>query len=563
MSDVTFLVGETKFHLHKTILAARNDYFRAMLFGGLAETAKEVITIGDTTAEGFQQIVHFLYAGKIDVLLLDKDLVLEILCLSHRYGIDELVRLVSRFLKSTLHLRDVSRIYNHANMFDLEELVATTCEFMDRNAKAVLASDDFLHLSASALVDLVERNSFCADEMAIFTAVSNWCNFNNVEGDAASKILRCVRLPLIGMKVLLNKVRPLGLASPDLIMDAISLKVESRDMDLPHRGFIYPERNVATMTEGARVVEGECANFLLDDKQPADYTLDKGFCRHMISETHDSEKSITIKLNQQTIINNIKLLLWDKDERAYSYYIDVSVDGKDYVRLIDYSAYHCRSWQNLYFEQRVVRFIRIVGTQNTANNVFHLVTVEAYYRDEIVATDKNGIIVPTENVACVKAGATVVEGVSRTRDTLISGQLGEYDWEQGYTCHQLGVGSIVVQLAQPYVLTSMRLLLWDCDDRSYTFDVSVSNDRKNWKLVVRRDELSRSWQYMEFESQTVVYFQIVGTHNTANEVFHAVHFESPAQPETESLRPSREHHHHHHRPPSDHAANESFESDEQ
>ena len=65
------------------------------------------------------------------------------------------------------------------------------------------------------------------------------------------------------------------------------------------------------------------------------------------------------------------------------------------------------------------------------------------------------------------------------------------------------------------------------------------------------------------KSQTVVYFQIVGTHNTANEVFHAVHFESPAQPETESLRPSREHHNHHHRPPSDHAANESFESDEQ
>ena len=71
--------------------------------------------------------------------------------------------------------------------------------------------------------------------------------------------------------------------------------------------------------------------------------------------------------------------------------------------------------------------------------------------------------------------------------------------KKGYTCHQLGVGSIVVQLAQPYVLSSMRLLLWDCDDRSYTFDVSVSNDRKNWKLVVRRDELSRSWQYMEFE----------------------------------------------------------------
>ena len=127
-------------------------------------------------------------------------------------------------------------------------------------------------------------------------------------------------------------------------------------------------------------------------------------------------------------------------------------------------------------------------------------------------------------------GATVIEGVSRTRDTLISGQLGEYDWEQGYTCHQLGVGAIVVQLAQPYILGSMRLLLWDCDDRSYAFDIYVSIDRKNWQLVIRKDELCRSWQYMEFEPRAVVYFQVVGTHNTANEVFHAVHFESPAQP---------------------------------
>ena len=34
---------------------------------------------------------------------------------------------------------------------------------------------------------------------------------------------------------------------------------------------------------------------------------------------------------------------------------------------------------------------------------------------------------------------------------------------------------------------------------------------------------------MEFPARPVVFFQVVGTHNTANEVFHAVHFESPAQ----------------------------------
>ena len=38
-----------------------------------------------------------------------------------------------------------------------------------------------------------------------------------------------------------------------------------------------------------------------------------------------------------------------------------------------------------------------------------------------------------------------------------------------------------------------------------------------------------------------MYFQIVGTHNTANEVFHAVHFESPAQPDSEIRRPAITH----------------------
>ena len=160
------------------------------------------------------------------------------------------------------------------------------------------------------------------------------------------------------------------------------------------------------------------------------------------------------------------------------------------MKVIDYANYFCRSWQNLYFPQRVVRFIRIVGTANTANNVFHLVALEAYFREIVPEFDQKvfvsesvvfhrfkGIIKPAKNVACVREGATVIEGVSRTRDTLISGQLGEYDWEQGYTCHQLGVGAIVVQLAQPYVLGSMRLLLWDCDDRQYTFDIYVSTDR--------------------------------------------------------------------------------------
>lgn len=37
--------------------------------------------------------------------------------------------------------------------------------------------------------------------------------------------------------------------------------------------------------------------------------------------------------------------------------------------LVNYKDYYCRSWQYLYFEPRVVLYIRIVGTNNTVNKV--------------------------------------------------------------------------------------------------------------------------------------------------------------------------------------------------
>jgi len=66
------------------------------------------------------------------------------------------------------------------------------------------------------------------------------------------------------------------------------------------------------------------------------------------------------------------------------------------------------------------------------------------------------VAVPSVNVATMESSACVIEGVSRSRNALINGDTKNYDWDSGYTCHQLGSGSIVVQLAQPYVIGSMR-----------------------------------------------------------------------------------------------------------
>lgn len=203
------------------------------------------------------------------------------------------------------------------------------------------------------------------------------------------------------------------------------------------------------------------------------------------------------------------------------------MNDKDWIRVIDYTDFMCRSWQNLVFKDSVAQYVKISGCRNTANRIFHLVSIEVRYIYKIY-TLQNGIIVPNENVASIEQNACVLEGVSRSRNALLNGDYRNYDWDSGYTCHQLGSGSIVIQLAQPYIIGSMRLLLWDCDNRSYSYFIETSLDQTNWTIAAdKRNEACKSWQILTFPPRAISFIRINGTHNTANEVFHCVHFECP------------------------------------
>ncbi|ELK16559.1 BTB/POZ domain-containing protein 9 [Pteropus alecto] len=88
---------------------------------------------------------------------------------------------------------------------------------------------------------------------------------------------------------------------------------------------------------------------------------------------------------------------------------------------------------------------------------------------------------------------------------------------------------------------SPKLLLWDCDDRSYSYYVEVSTNQQQWTMVADRTKVScKSWQSVTFERQPASFIRIVGTHNTANEVFHCVHFECPEQQSSQKEENSEE-----------------------
>lgn len=533
-TDVTFVVEGSKFFAHRVMLAARSEYFRALLYGGMRETNPETeIELKDTTAPAFDALLKYVYSGKMFLGDYKEETILELLSLAHKYGFLALESALQGYLKAILSIRNVCVVFDAALLYQMNDLITTCLSFLDRNAVEVLSTEGFSCLTKSALIEIIKRDSFCAPENQIFRAVKEWVESAEEMCKADLKdILDKVRLPLISLHDLFNIVRPSDLFSPDAILDAIRIKTESRVNEINFRGHLVPEENIATSRHGAEVIEGEMRECLLDGDTTT-FDLDRGFTRHLILE---GDKGICISLGRPSIINTIKLLLWNKDSRSYSYYIEVSMDNEDWIRMIDYSKYFCRSWQTLHFKPRVVRYIRVYGVHNTVNKVFHLVHFECSYSNTMHEFGEDGVIVPSWNVALPSLGASVIEGVSRSRNALLNGEVGNYDWNIGYTCHQLGSGAIVVQLPQPYIVSTMKLLLWDLDERRYSYYIEVSCDQQNWVRVVdKTKEACRSWQYLSFEPRPVVFVRIVGVENTANEVFHCVHFECPANQKEPSI----------------------------
>ncbi|XP_017481265.1 PREDICTED: BTB/POZ domain-containing protein 9 isoform X1 [Rhagoletis zephyria] len=521
-SDVTFIVENERLPAHRVILAARSEYFRALLFGGLCESHQSEIEL-KIPVDAFKALLKYIYSGRMPLAQMDENNILDTLGLANQYGFNELEHAISQYLRHYLALDNVCAILDAARLYNLEKLTEVCLTFMDRNATDILQHESFRALSEESLEEVLRRDSFFAPEVEIFLAVWEWCKYHsNINIDS---VVSYVRLPLMNLEDLLQVVRPSGILEPDKLLDAIQEQTTSKY--LPYRAALWPEENVATAKFGARTIQGDCRAALLDG-DCASYDMEKGYTRHCISDINDSS-GITVELGTTCIINHIKMLLWDRDNRSYSYFIEVSANSTNWDRVIDYTQHYCRSWQFLYFPARPVRYIKLVGTRNTVNKVFHVVGLEAMYTASMPKVI-NGIVAPTSNVARTDMSAIVVDGVSRTRNALLNGDFVNYDWDSGYTCHQLGSGEIVVRLGQPYVIGSMRLLLWDCDDRTYSFYIETSVNGKDWHIVVdKRNEQVRSWQNFSFTPRPIVFIRIVGTRNTANEIFHCVHLECPSQ----------------------------------
>lgn len=230
--------------------------------------------------------------------------------------------------------------------------------------------------------------------------------------------------------------------------------------------------------------------------------------------------SIIIDLGEVRFINYIEMLLMDEDSRSYSYNIDVSLDGKEYKRLL--SNKYCRSWQYLLFHSRLVRFIKLVGTAVSGSThkrpgylngrLVNLDSLEIITLRALSATNANlelfdGVIKPLKNVATVELGAIVEKGIGG--NNMLNKNFNDF------TCHEIG-SYILLRFNQPYYIASIRMLLGNNENfgNKHSVCIETSMDNANWTMAVDKRNLS-GWQEFDFPGRSAIFIRIKGTQTDA------------------------------------------------
>lgn len=145
-ADVEFLVEEQQLPAHRAILAARSDYFRALLYGGMSEATQRQITM-EVPLEPFKVLLRYIYSGTLSLSSLDEDAIIGVLGMANQYGFQDLEMAISKYLRRYLSLNNVCMILDAARLYNLEELTQVCLMFMDRNAVDLLQHDTFKMLS--------------------------------------------------------------------------------------------------------------------------------------------------------------------------------------------------------------------------------------------------------------------------------------------------------------------------------------------------------------------------------------------------------------------------------
>lgn len=134
-SDVTLVVADKQFHVHKAVLAARSCVFNAMFEHDMEESKQNRVEIQDCDQEVVTEMLRFIYTGKAPNLSRMAD---ELLAAADKYALERLKVLCEEALCTNLSIDNVCDVLALADLHSAEQLKIHAIDFVNSHATDVM-----------------------------------------------------------------------------------------------------------------------------------------------------------------------------------------------------------------------------------------------------------------------------------------------------------------------------------------------------------------------------------------------------------------------------------------
>ena len=229
--DIMLVAEGHSIPCHKVLLAAASEYFHNKMTASLEGNSENhnLLEIENIKFQTLQLVVSYLYTGYINITM---DNAREVIAAS------KLLKLESLLQRCEVHLMDAADTINCITCFKIgtvhamDRLRQAGLKLMVGNFSHVVASEDFMAMAESEVLEYIQRDDLCLpNEDDVFAAVVAWIRH---EHDEPEKRKRCmerfiphIRLPYCTESYLKNVVakEPLmkSLIPSQLLVQTLSL----------------------------------------------------------------------------------------------------------------------------------------------------------------------------------------------------------------------------------------------------------------------------------------------------------------------------------------------------
>lgn len=139
-SDVIIVARNREFKAHKAILTSRSPVFAAMFEHDMTERNENKVNITDIGADAIQEVLRFIYTGKVKNL---ETLVDELLFAADKYSLFKLKLQCEKQLFKNMQLSTVFETLKIADRHDLHEVKEKALNFVASNASVLVNTEGF------------------------------------------------------------------------------------------------------------------------------------------------------------------------------------------------------------------------------------------------------------------------------------------------------------------------------------------------------------------------------------------------------------------------------------